>query len=132
MSRVTVGIVGDGPAVAAARGAFEDVEAATRAVDPDDLAGVHLGVVVAPTGAAAFDAADEHATRWLAVEVGGVGGQPVADVDAAVGTFDAVRYGDLRSRVAANEALADGDPADGDPDAPGTPRPRGDRSAVRL
>jgi ribosomal protein S12 methylthiotransferase accessory factor len=124
MSRLTVGLVGDGPAVAAARAAFDDVDATTRAVGTGDLDGVHVGVVVAPAGADAFDAADDHADRWIGVEVGGVGGHPLGDVDAAVGTFHAVRYGDLRSRVAANASLRDADA--------GSDGPHADRSAVRL
>jgi ribosomal protein S12 methylthiotransferase accessory factor len=115
-----VGVVGSGPAAEAARAAFEDVDASVvTAVEA--LPEVDLAVVVAPAGAAQFDRADEVCDRFVACEVGGVGGRPVAAVDAAVSAFtaDSARFSDLRVRVA---ATTDGEEG----------RPSGDRSAVRF
>lgn len=116
-----IGLVGSGPATAAARAAFADVDASVAETAVTDLADVDLAVVVAPAGADVFTRANEHADRWVAVEVGGLGGHAVAEVDAAVSVFttDSGCYHCLRARVASNlETAAD--------------RPRGDRSAVRL
>jgi ribosomal protein S12 methylthiotransferase accessory factor len=115
----TVGLVGDGPGVEAARAALSDVAVTTRQTAAEALADFDLGVVVAPAGAPALSTADETSSRLHTVEVGGVGGTPLDEVDAAVGAFADVRYADLQTRVAANaEATAE--------------RPLGDRSAVRL
>ncbi|WP_299331395.1 YcaO-like family protein [Haloplanus sp.] len=115
-----IGIAGSGPAAESARAAFEDTDATTTA--PAELGSHPLGVVIAPTGAPAFEAADDVATRWLAVEIGGLGGYARPDLDAAVSVFaDGVGYRDLRERV---DSAADGPPDDGDP--------TGGRSAVRL
>jgi len=99
---MTVAIVGDGPAAEAVAAALKDVDEAV--VGGDGLANATLGVVVAETGADAFAAANRSGTPWLAVELGGVGGRPVADVEASVAGFgpDTACYDCLRGRVAAN------------------------------
>ena len=108
---MTVGLVGSGPAVAAVEAALVDVDADPCAVDPVDLGGVEVGVVVGDTGSDAFaranDAALDGGTPWLAVEIGGVGGAPV--VDAAVTTLSPATacYECLCGRVEAN---LDGEP----------------------
>lgn len=108
---MTVGLVGSGPAVAAVEAALVDVDADPCAVDPVDLGGVEVGVVVGDTGSNAFaranDAALDGGTPWLAVEIGGVGGAPV--VDAAVTTLSPATacYECLCGRVEAN---LDGEP----------------------
>jgi ribosomal protein S12 methylthiotransferase accessory factor len=115
-----LGIAGDGPAVEAVRAAFGDIDATAVETTPDDLGEFPLSVVVGPTGAPAFRAADAATDRWLAVEIGGLGGRAF-DLDAAVAVFgDGVGYADLAARVAATGA-GDGEAA-----------PTGDRSAVRL
>jgi ribosomal protein S12 methylthiotransferase accessory factor len=123
---MNVGIAGSGPAVEAVTAALVDVDATVTETTPDALDEVTLGVVVAPTGADAFETANATADRWLAVEIGGLGGHPLPAVDAAVSVFDATAdtagaacFDCLRRRVAAN--------------APETAdRVRGDRSAVRF
>ncbi|WP_257627497.1 YcaO-like family protein [Haloplanus salinarum] len=118
-----IGIAGSGPAAESVRAALDDIDATATATTPDELGAYPLGVVIAPTGAPAFGTADDAATDWLAVEIGGLGGRAVPDLDAAVTVLaDGVGYRDLRARVAST--------ADADDGADGTPS--GDRSAVRL
>ncbi len=136
-----IGIVGDGPGAAAARAAFADVDATVDAVTADELDGTDLGVVVAPVGDDAFRRANATADRWLAVELGGVGGHAL-DVDAAVSVFtpESACHDCLRSRVASNltrEAnVADADPsavdAGGEPSAARFAGAVAGRRAVRL
>ncbi|MFB6255114.1 MAG: YcaO-like family protein [Haloplanus sp.] len=115
-----IGIAGSGPAADSVRAALDDVDATTTATTPDDLGSYPAGVVIAPAGAPAFETADAAATRWLAVEIGGLGGVSIPDLDAAVTILaDGVCYRDLRKRVAAADVESEGDPT-------------GDRSAVRL
>ena len=115
-----VGVVGSGPAADAARAAFEDIDA-TVSTEESALSTVALGVVVAPTGSAQFDRADDRCDRLVTCEVGGIGGHVVDAVDAAVSVFgpDSARFGDLRRRVASTTEINDR-------------KPSGDRSAVRF
>jgi len=115
-----IGIAGSGPAAEAVRAALDDIDATAAAATPDGLGSYPLGVVIAPAGAPAFETADAATDRWLAVEIGGLGGYTF-DLDAAVTVFDGgVGYRDLRERVAsAVEEEGAGDPT-------------GSRSAVRL
>jgi ribosomal protein S12 methylthiotransferase accessory factor len=103
-----VRIVGTGPAVEAVEAALSDVDAAAEPGDVDDLEAADVGVVVGRVGEDRFEAANAAAvageTPWIAVELGGIGGFRLPDVDAAVtgfgpetGCFDC-----LRQRVAAN------------------------------
>jgi ribosomal protein S12 methylthiotransferase accessory factor len=116
-----VGIAGSGPAVESLRAALTDVDATAVDVAPESIGSTPIGAVVAPTGSAAFDAADERADRWVAVEIGGVGGHATAELDAAVSVFtgETAGYGDLRTRVTSTNTESEG-------------RPSGDRSAVRF
>jgi ribosomal protein S12 methylthiotransferase accessory factor len=123
----TVGLVGEGPAVAAVGAALGDADATVErgevsligeaATDLD----LDLAVVAGVAGSDGFGRANELALAadcpWFAVEVGGVGGQSHPDVAAAVTGFrpGGPCYECLRARVA---------PADG--------TPRGDRADVRL
>jgi ribosomal protein S12 methylthiotransferase accessory factor len=117
-----IGIAGSGPAADSVRAAFDDIDATATAAAPGELESYPLGVVIAPAGAPAFEAADAATTRWLAVEIGGLGGAAIDDLDAAVTVFaDGVGYRDLRARVESAVDAAD-DAAD----------PVGRRSAVRL
>jgi ribosomal protein S12 methylthiotransferase accessory factor len=117
---MNVGLVGSGPAVAAARAAFEDIDAAVT-TDRDALSETDLAVVVAPVGAEQFTRADEDCHRLVTCEIGGVGGHALDGVDAAVSVFtpDSARFSDLARRVAStvDETAS---------------RPAGDRSAVRF
>ncbi|WP_435066537.1 YcaO-like family protein [Haloplanus sp. C73] len=116
-----IGIAGSGPAAESVRAAFDDIDATPTTATPDEFGSYPLGVVIAPAGAPAFERADATATRWLAIEIGGLGGRPLPDVDAAVSVFaDGVGYRDLSLRVdAAMEGESEGEPT-------------GSRSAVRL
>ncbi|MFC7177693.1 YcaO-like family protein [Halosegnis marinus] len=103
-----VGLVGSGPAAAAARDAVAPVADSVTALDPDAVGNVDLALVVGRVGADGFDAANATAratgTPWLAVELGGVGGHPLPDIEAAVSGFAPGQgcFDCLRSRVAAN------------------------------
>jgi ribosomal protein S12 methylthiotransferase accessory factor len=122
---VTVAVVGDGPAVAAVRAALEDVDAAVESTGIDSVADAALGVVVGVAGAGGFRAANDHAresgTPLVTVEIGGLGGRPLDDVDAGVAVLapDGPCFDCLAARVGATGQQ----PAD----APGA-----DRSVVRL
>ena len=107
-------IVGEGPAATAAAAAFDDIGAAIT-----DAERPAVSVVVVPAGGE-VDILDGTHGRVALVEIGGVGGHPVDDLDAAVSVFDSdgPRFDDLRQRVAATS------------DADGSPS--GDRSAVRF
>jgi ribosomal protein S12 methylthiotransferase accessory factor len=111
----TIEVVGAGPAAEAARAAFDDVDAEVR-TDPDDPA---LTLVIAPAGRAS-DVIQTRAERLVVVEIGGLGGHPIADIDAGVSAFGVggPDFADLRARVGATT------------DAAGSPA--GDRSAVRF
>ncbi|WP_254764109.1 YcaO-like family protein [Natrinema marinum] len=120
-----VSVVADDPVREAVVAALDDVDIDVRDADPESLADARFAVVSDVAGSAAFDRANEAAleggTPWIAVEIGGVGGYPIPNVDAAAtgfapatGCFDC-----LRARVASNlEEQGD--------------TPKADRSAARL
>lgn len=114
-----IGLVGDGPAVDAVAAALGDVDVNVMPVEVGLLDGFDLAVVVDTAGSETMAAADETLDRWVAIEVGGLGGVPLGDVDAAVTVFDAACYDCLRTRVASGGS----EPADA---------PKGRRSAVRY
>ncbi|PSP67984.1 bacteriocin biosynthesis protein SagD [Halobacteriales archaeon QS_1_69_70] len=101
-----VGLLGDGPAVEAVRAALGDAAADPTHVDAAAAGQVDLAVCVG----AATDGIDDAAgvvrasgTPHVVVELGGVGGRPVAGVDAAVSGHapGTACYDCLRQRVAA-------------------------------
>lgn len=116
-----IGIVGGGPAAEAFEAAMEDVDARVVKTSLARLDEFDVGFVVETTGAAAFTDAASAVDRWVAVEVGGLGGVPLADVDAAVSVFtaDSGCYRCLGTRVEANVE----NPAE---------KPTGVKSAVRF
>ncbi|WP_050032804.1 YcaO-like family protein [Halorubrum halophilum] len=114
-----IGLVGDGPAVEAVSAALGDVDVNVMPVEVGLLDGFDLAVVVDTAGSETFAAAAEHLDRWVAIEVGGLGGVPLESVDAAVTVFDETCYDCLRRRVASGGAEAADAPA-------------GRRSAVRY
>jgi ribosomal protein S12 methylthiotransferase accessory factor len=122
---VTVAVVGDGPAVEAVEAALGDVDAAVESTDVSGVAAADLGVVVGVAGAGGFAAANEHArdrdTPLVTVEVGGLGGRPLADVDAGVAVLapDGPCFECLAGRVTATGQR----PAES---------PAADRATVRL
>ena len=103
---MTVGIVGTGPAVAAVEAALGDVDVDTVTGTLDEVAGEELLVVAGQAGDTVFEQASERALetdqRWVAAELGGVGGIPI--VDAAVAGFgpETGCYECLSGRVSAN------------------------------
>ncbi|WP_433624111.1 YcaO-like family protein [Halomicrococcus sp. NG-SE-24] len=111
MSQRQFGVVGDGPAADAVRAALSDADGTARECGAADLEAVEFGVVVGGVGDDAFSRANRASdgTPWLAVELGGVGGHALGDVDAAVSGFGpgTACYDCLRTRVAAN--VDDGD-----------------------
>ncbi|QLK26188.1 YcaO-like family protein [Natrinema zhouii] len=114
-----VHVVGDDPVREAVVAALDDVDIGVRDANPADLADARFAVVSDVAGSAAFDRANEAAlkgrTPWIAVEIGGVGGHPISDVDAAVSGFAPATgcFECLRARVASNlEERADAPQAD--------------------
>lgn len=103
-----VGIVGSGAAAAAARAGVETAATSVSTLGPEAVGRVDLAVVIGPVGAQGFDAANDAALAeevpWLAVELGGVGGYAVPDVEAAVSGFapEGGCFDCLRTRVGAN------------------------------
>jgi ribosomal protein S12 methylthiotransferase accessory factor len=114
-----VHVVGDDPVRDAVATALGDVDIEVRDAGPDELEDARFGIVSDAAGAAAFDRANEAAragnTPWIAVEIGGVGGRPLSDVDAAVSGFAPATgcFDCLRARVESNlEEAADEPTAD--------------------
>ncbi|QRV15100.1 YcaO-like family protein [Haloterrigena salifodinae] len=124
---MNVHVVGDDPVREAVVTALGDVDVTVEDATADDLEDARFAVVSDVAGAATFRRANAAAragdTPWIAVEVGGVGGQPLAAVDAAVSGFAPATgcFDCLRQRVAAN--IAEGERSD---------RPQADRSTARL
>jgi len=120
-----VAIVGSGPAVDAVEAALGDVDVGTRTMSAGEIGGAEIAVVCDPAGAETFERANEAAlaggTPWLSIEVGGVGGRGVDEIDAAVAGYAPSTgcHDCLRARVAAS---ADEEPVE----------PSADRSAVRM
>ncbi|SFR58929.1 YcaO-like family protein [Halogeometricum limi] len=119
MTTYDIALVGSGPAAEAVRAAAADCDASVMEAAPDAVDDADLAVVVAPAGASAPRTADALADRLVVVELGGIGGVAVSEVDASVSAFaDTSRYSDLCTRVAATTENGGS--------------PSGDRSAVRL
>ncbi|MFB6221494.1 MAG: YcaO-like family protein [Halolamina sp.] len=96
-----IGIVGTGPAVDAIAAAMGDLDAQVSETDAPELSGVDFGFVVGAAGADAFGTATDALDRWVAVEVGGVGGYAIEGIDAAVSLYsaDSGCFRCLRKRV---------------------------------
>ncbi|QLC32720.1 YcaO-like family protein [Halarchaeum sp. CBA1220] len=90
MSR-TYAVVGSGAAADAGRAALDDADLDSAGADLAAVADADVAVVVGLAGSDGFAAANGHArdgaTPWVACEVGGLGGHPLANVDAAVSAF---------------------------------------------
>ncbi len=120
-----VAVVGDGPAVAAVEAALGDVDAVIESTGVDGVADADLGVVVGVAGAGGFRAANEAArdgdTPLVTVEVGGLGGASLPDVEAGVAVLapDGPCFDCLAGRVASTGQEP-------------TESPSADRSTVRL
>jgi len=127
---MTVGIVGEGPAVDAIEAALADVDTAPATVRADDLGAVSVATVVDRVDSDAFAVANraglDAGTPWIAVELGGVGGRSLPEVDAAVSGFapESACHDCLRRRVAANADEGDDGDEDGVADATDSPTER--------
>ena len=124
-----VAVVAPDPARAAVRSALADLSVTvlpeqTGAGESDQPSESHAGatggeidstlaragfaVVVAPAGDDVFETASREFDRWVAVEVGGVGGHDIEALDASVTVFGSATgcYDCLRRRVAATRPAA--------------------------
>ena len=110
---MSVGIIGSGPAATTAE-AVLDVET----VRTETVGDCPLSIVTGRTGDSLFDTASQQAqetgSRWLAVELGGVGGRPFVPASVACFGPGTACYACLRGRVRANsdrqEAATDAPP----------------------
>lgn len=121
-----LGLLGSGPAVDAITAACTDIDLDSRQLAPADLTGETelpaVGAVVASAGEPVFVAAADAFEHWVAVEVGGIGGRAVAEIDATVSLYapTSACYRCLQTRI---DAHTTGD---------STATPSGSRPAVRL
>jgi len=97
-----VGIVGSGSAADAAEAVLADTDTRRTESVGDHPLSIVTGPVGDPVFAAANEQALETATPWLAVEIGGIGGQPF--VQASISAFgpESGCYECLQGRVQAN------------------------------
>ncbi len=122
---MAVAVVGSDPAIESARATLADVDVSVVEEGLDGVERADLAVVSGLAGSDGFGLANHRSiagdTPWIAVEVGGIGGVPVAGLDAAVSTLhpESGCYECLTTRVAAGAVT----PAE---------EPTGDRAAVRL
>lgn len=137
---MTVGIAGSGPAAESVERVLADEGIDAIAIEPDRIGEVELAVVVDRVGASAFGAANEAAlsgtgTEWIGVELGGIGGRTLDDVDATVCGFgpDTGCFECLSARVAANDDPGGRDDIRRSMDRGGsTPSGDGDSATARL
>jgi|GEM_PF-73772 len=110
---MTVRLVGEGPAIDAVATALGDVDVRVERGGVEGLDAATLGVVCATAGDPVFERANEQigtgsdgeaGGRWIAIEVGGIGGVPIEGIDAAITGLGAGGpcYRCLKQRVAAN------------------------------
>ncbi|WP_262177930.1 YcaO-like family protein [Haloarcula laminariae] len=102
----TVEVVGNGPAVESLVAALGDSPASVRRADEPLVTPADLSVVVDQVTSELFGTASDRArelgTTWVAVELGGVGGVPVADASVAGFGPETGCYDCLTERVRAN------------------------------
>ncbi|MBP1988118.1 YcaO-like family protein [Halolamina salifodinae] len=84
-----IGIVGSGPAADAIEAAMADLDARVVETGSDGFGDIGFCFVVGAAGADAFGAAadSDALDRWVAVEIGGIGGHAVDEIDAAVSVY---------------------------------------------
>ena len=122
-----VHVVGDDPVREEVVAALGDVDVETRSATVDELSEARFGIVTDVAGSDRFGYANVNAldgdTPWIAVEVGGVGGKPMVDVDAAVSAFgpETGCFQCLQARVASTRNTYTM-----------TANPRAERADVRL
>ena len=117
---MNVALVGDGPAIEAVSAALGDVDVAVDRTTPDDVGNAELAVVSDVAGAETFDAVNDRREKpWISIEVGGLGGVGLEDIDAGITLYGRSCFDCLRERVQGRD------------DVP-TVSPSAGRSAVRL
>ncbi|RQG90570.1 YcaO-like family protein [Natrarchaeobius chitinivorans] len=120
-----VHVVGDDPVYEEVAAALEDVDIDVTDGTPEDVGDARFAIVSAVAGSRTFERANEAArtggTPWIAVEIGGVGGHPLPEVDAAVSGFAPATgcFDCLRARVASHGPESNESPS-------------ADRSSARL
>ncbi|WP_338729064.1 YcaO-like family protein [Haladaptatus sp. DJG-WS-42] len=116
---MTLGLVGDGPAISALEAALADVSVTAERISATDLDSVAFAAVVGDVGDAVFHNANDAAlagdTTWLAVERGGLGGHALA-IDGGISGFgpNTGCFDCLSGRVEAN-LEGDAETAESDP-----------------
>lgn len=102
----SIGLVGSGPAIEAVAAALNDVGVTPQRSTPDSLSDRALAVVVGSVGDGTFSEVNELRDEpWIAVELDGIGGHALANVDASVTGFAPGTgcYRCLRKRIEAGE-----------------------------
>ena len=103
---MTVGIVGSGPVATAVRDGLTAVNIETRTIDVAALDEPNIAVVTGEVGQPRFERANERAlatdSRWMAVEVGGIGGMPVVETSVSTFSPETGCFECLSGRVSAN------------------------------
>lgn len=96
--------VGGGPAIEALKAALSTVDIPVTDGSVTAVGDGTIGVVSAPAGADVFTTAAKQAERWIAIEIGGIGGVPLPDVAVSIAGFGpaSAGYQSLRQRVHAN------------------------------
>ncbi len=99
-----LGVVGQGRGADAVVAALSDVDGTIERIDSDAIAEVDFAVVIDEVGAPVFRRANRAGVPWIAAELGGVGGQAIAEVDTAISGFapGTACFTCLRARVASN------------------------------
>jgi ribosomal protein S12 methylthiotransferase accessory factor len=111
---VSVGIVGSGRGAAAVEAALGDAGVDPARIDASEVESVAYPVVIGAAGDPAFERAHDAGVTWLAIELGGIGGQPRPGVDATVSILgDAACFHCLQRRVRAHAGDQDGSSSPG-------------------
>ncbi|WP_435154690.1 YcaO-like family protein [Haladaptatus sp. DFWS20] len=106
-----LGVVGTGPAADAVITALSDTDGTVTEIEAGDVGDVDFAVVIGEVGSRAFGRVNRSRTPWLAVELGGIGGHSLPDVNAAISGFTAETacFECLRTRVESNAGDVDTD-----------------------
>lgn len=112
---VSAGLVGSGPAAEAVATALDDLDVPVQRSTVKTLSEHALAVVIDQVDNDTFDSInDSRDGPWVAIELGGIGGHAVADVEASITGFapETGCYRCLRMRVEAREFETGPDEAD--------------------
>ncbi|KZN25813.1 bacteriocin biosynthesis protein SagD [Haladaptatus sp. R4] len=99
-----LGVVGQGRGADAVVAALSDIEGSVEELDDDAIDEADFAVVIDEVGAPVFRRANRAGIPWIAVELGGVGGHAITEVDAAVSGFspETACFDCLSARVVSN------------------------------